>query len=261
MKNLYIYFSGTGNTKYVLESFAKKFEETDAYNIFSIEHKGVNFTELIKKARTITIGYPIYCSMMPFMMRDFLKEHIEDFEHKAIITIATQMLFSGDGGTLAKRTLKKAHVDLLHSIHVNMPSNLTDVSLLKNLQVEETNSIVKKADKKIDDSIKKIRTGKYMRDGRKIYSWFLGFFTQRLWGKLFLQSFREKIKINQDTCITCKKCINVCPMNNLYLEDNIIKQRGNCTWCYRCINSCPEKSISLFTKKTPKVQYIREEYN
>lgn len=261
MKNLYIYFSGTGNTKYVVEEFAKKLEESNPYDIYSIESKNVDFSDLIKQAKTITIGYPIYDSMIPFIMEDFLKENLDAFEHKAIITIVTQMLFSGDGGALAKRVLKKVHVDLLHSIHIKMPGNLTDVSFFKVIPTEASMPILKKADKKIDNVIKRIRKGKYIKDGRRIYSWFLGFFTQRVWGKLFLQSLRGKIKINHDTCITCKKCIQVCPMDNLYLEDNMIKQHGMCTWCYRCINSCPEKSISLFTKKPPKVQYIRKDYH
>jgi ferredoxin len=142
-----------------------------------------------------------------------------------------------------------------------MPSNISDVKIFQSLPLSETSKKVSKADQKINSVITRIRQGKTIKDGCRFYSWFLGFFTQRLWGLLFLKSLRSKIKVNHDTCIHCNKCVEVCPMKNLRLENGKIMQNGVCTWCYRCINSCPQRSISLLTKKAPRFQYIRKDYN
>jgi ferredoxin/flavodoxin len=261
MKNLYLYFSGTGNTKYVIEKFSSLYENSDDFTIQSIEHKNIDYEKKIRQAELIIIAYPIYDSMIPFIMKEFLEKYIEAFRNKNIITLATQLLFSGDGGALASRLLKKVNTNLLHSIHVNMPSNLVDVKFFKNIPLSEADAKVKKADQKIERTVLKIKSGKTIRDGRKFYSWFLGFFTQRVWGILFLKPLRGKIKINHAKCIQCGICVNICPMDNLRLENGKIEQNKICTWCYRCINSCPEKAITLFTKQTPKVQYIRKDYN
>ena len=261
MSNLYLYFSGTGNTKYVVKKFATLYEDNNQYTVQSIEHTDFNYEDSIKKADIVVIAYPIHDSMIPFIMKEFIEEYMESFRNKKIITIATQLLFSGDGGALVYRKLKKVNVELLHSIHVNMPSNLTDVSIFKNLPLSQTGPKVKKADEKIEKVIKMIKSRKKIKDGRRFYSWFSGFFTQRLWGKLFLQSLRSKIKIDHDACINCNKCVEVCPVTNLRSENGKIEQNGICTWCYRCINTCPKQAITLFTKKAPKVQYIRKDYN
>lgn len=261
MNNLYLYFSGTGNTKYVVNKFSSLYEETDDYLVQSIEHKDFNYEQKIKEANMVFIAYPIYDSMLPFIMKEFLDEYRKSFRDKSIITIVTQMLFSGDGGALAYRKLKRVNVKLIHSIHINMPSNLTDVNIFKNISLGESGPKIKKADEKIKKTVLRIKSGKHIKDGRRFYSWFSGFFTQRIWGILFLRSLKSKIKVNHNACINCNLCVDNCPVDNLRFENGKIEQNGNCTWCYRCINSCPTKAITLFTKKAPKVQYIRKDYN
>lgn len=257
-KNLYLYFSGTGNTRYVLGKFASLYEESE-YDFISIEDKDI--VKVIKEANKIIIGYPIHESIMPFIMQDFLKKHRDEFIDKDIITIVTQMYFSGDGGALAFRILRKANVRLLHSIHINMPNNISDVKLLRPKETDATSHIIEKADKKINMIVEKIRSGKRIKMGIRFYSRPLGFFTQRAVGYYTYKKLRKKLKIHHEQCIKCNICIEVCPVDNLEMIDNKVIPSDICTVCYRCVNICPAKSISLFSKRAPKVQYIREEYN
>ena len=260
MNHLYLYFSGTGNTRHVVYEFSSLFEQDNDYLIHSIEHD-IDFDYMIRQASKIIIAYPIHDSMLPYIMRDFLVKHKQSFQDKQIITIATQLAFSGDGGALPYYLLKKVKVKLLHSIHINMPNNLTDVPIFKSKTMEESNAFVEKSNKKISDVVRKIKNGRTMRMGRRWYSWILGFFMQRLWGLLFVKAYRSKIKIDFNKCILCNKCVQNCPTNILLEVENTIKIGKVCTLCYRCINLCPTQSISLLLKSKPKVQYIREEYN
>ncbi|XMB72618.1 EFR1 family ferrodoxin [Mycoplasmatota bacterium WC30] len=260
MSNLYLYFSGTGNTKYVIDKFISLYEEK-ACIMKSIEHNDFDYKAAIMNADIVIIAYPIHDSMMPFIMIDFLEQYKENFRDKKIMTIVTQMLFSGDGGALAYRQLKSVNVKLLHSIHINMPNNLTNVPVFKALSLEKTDYITLKADMKIEDVVNKIKDGKTLKMGRKFYSWALGFFTQRGLGKPFVKRLRKRLKIYHEKCIKCKKCIDLCPMDNLYLEADLIKTKNKCTLCYRCINACPTQAISQFMMKPPKIQYIRKDFN
>ena len=54
-----IYFSGTGNTKYCAEEFAK----ATGGNAFSIESDRA--LEVLRTSKEIAVGYPIYFSDIP----------------------------------------------------------------------------------------------------------------------------------------------------------------------------------------------------
>ncbi|MDE5778063.1 MAG: 4Fe-4S binding protein, partial [Lachnospiraceae bacterium] len=43
-------------------------------------------------------------------------------------------------------------------------------------------------------------------------------------------------------------CVELCPMKNLNMENNIAKAEDRCTMCYRCINICPKQAITLLGK-------------
>lgn len=259
--NLYLYFSGTGNTKYVVKKFSEKLEEDKSYKMLSIEDSSRDYDKLIKEAEIITIAYPIYASILPYIMADFLKDHLSSFEGKKIITITTQLLFSGDGGALPYRLLKKCNVDHLHSIHVNMPSNLVDMAIFPAKPIYKTKKKVLKADAKINKVVSRIKSGKTIKDGRKWYSRTIGYLFQRGFGKGAMDKLRTKVRIDNDICIKCNQCVSTCPTGNLSNEDGMIKFENQCTLCYRCVNQCPTQAISIFSKKKPKVQYIREDYN
>ena len=57
-----------------------------------------------------------------------------------------------------------------------------------------------------------------------------------LLGKLRLFS----IKRNESTCVNCKKCDKVCPMNIEVSKQNVV-QDEQCISCFNCIESCPKK--------------------
>ena len=84
-----VYFSGTGNTKYVLNLFLKNLGQT--YSISSIEDKDT--LEKIKKNKDIVIAHPIHYSCIPKIFRDFLDNNIELFRDKNIFIITTMGLF------------------------------------------------------------------------------------------------------------------------------------------------------------------------
>lgn len=256
---LFLYFSGTGNTKFVVEYFAKHLQKEPT--VFSIEHDDVDYSTLIQSHDSITFGYPIYESMMPHIMIEFIEKHKHLIVDKTISVIITQMLFSGDGAGLLPRMLKKQGNTILHTIHINMPNNLTDVHLFKAKSLEDRGPLLVKATQKMDSIIQSIHRGYIIRMGRKWYSRALGLFTQRLYAKPLYKGMRKKLKVNHELCISCNQCVPLCPTNNLSMKDNKILTHNNCTTCYRCINTCPTKALSLFMKHGPKVQYIRDSYN
>jgi flavodoxin/NAD-dependent dihydropyrimidine dehydrogenase PreA subunit len=240
-KLLALYFSGTGNTAYAVGQFCARLSAAGVEcKIVSIE----NYSKDEKfDADTILVGYPIYGSSLPRILKEFLAANPEPFSGKNLITLATQYIFSGDGGALAARKIKCKHIA---SIHVNMPNNVTDIfAFLGGNSREEIDSIVGKADAKIKKCADDILNGKPINDGIGFFSWAAGFFLQRSYYFLIEKYLRTRIKISDALCNRCGECEKNCPM----------KDMKNCTQCYRCINSCPQKAIRLMSKNKPKIQY------
>ena len=63
-----IYFSGTGNTKYCVETFIKEYDNT-AF-AFSIEDE--NVVQRIMEQQNIAFGYPVQYSNIPKIVKDFV---------------------------------------------------------------------------------------------------------------------------------------------------------------------------------------------
>jgi ferredoxin/flavodoxin len=259
MKHLFLYFSGTGNTKAVIDAFLKLNHE-DEITMTSIE-ADLDFDALIKASDMITIGYPIYVSMMPLIMSDFLLRHKTSFTGKKIITVVTQMMFSGDGGALAYRLLKDVNVRLVHSIHINTPNNISDMRILSTKTVQETEKKMSKATKKIQRIYHQMTAGHQIRHGMRWYSRCLGFVLQRAYVKPFFEDMKTKLTIDQEACIHCNKCLEICPTHNLEDDHGRITTKGVCTICYRCVNACPVQAITLLGKRRPVKQYIRDTFN
>ncbi len=71
------------------------------------------------------------------------------------------------------------------------------------------------------------------------------------------QSFTNKInpfeiRINQETCINCKRCIQVCPAFSMTEETlDMGKTRFTCIKCGKCVDACPKGAIYFHVKGTP----------
>lgn len=82
-----------------------------------------------------------------------------------------------------------------------MPNNLTDFPLFRPKTDAALHAKIEKADAKIDALAQDILKDRTIRIGRRWYSWFLGFFIQRLYAKGFYKGLRKKLKVNHDRCI------------------------------------------------------------
>ena len=249
-----IYFSGTGNTKYCLDIFISKYEKNS--KAISLENESLAIDE-IKKSKKIILAYPIYYSNLPKIVRDFIENNKGIWRGKDIFIIATMGLFSGDGTGVSARPLKKYNANIIGGLHLKMPDCIADVKLLKRTY-KENEEIIKKANEKIKISVDKLKNGYPTQDGLSIFNHIAGLFGQRLWSLKEVKDYSNKLKINQETCIGCKKCSTICPMNNIEIKNKKAISKGRCTKCYRCINNCPQNAITLIGRKVVAKYDINE---
>ena len=242
-----IYFSGTGNSRYIAEQFAKRMH----IKTYSIE-QNVDFDTLLVNEDTIAVCYPIYGSCVPGIMRKFVEKYKTHFIRKKLIIFCTQMLFSGDGARAFARLLKGCDERVLYAEHFLMPNNICNFFLFP---ITERERIKKpeKALKKLDLVCTDIQNGIVKKRGWNAFSTLLGK-TQNIAYPKMERKGKSPFRTDE-TCTGCGLCVKSCPAHNLALVNGRVIQKNNCTLCYRCVNLCPKQSCTVYLHKKPKRQY------
>lgn len=241
---LFLYFSGTGNSKFCAEYFASGCNGEKV--LCTIENPEAD--ELIRKNKDIVLAYPVYYSNLPKILRDYMNNVGELWRDKNVFLIATMGLFSGDGTGLAARVLKKYGACVVGGIHLTMPDCILDVKALKK-KPEENLELVRKAREKMDKVTLMYEQGKYPKEGLHWWNRMIGLFGQRLYFRGKTKHYTDKLAIDIEKCVGCGKCQEICPMNNIKIENQKAKASDKCTMCYRCISNCPQKAITLIGKE------------
>ncbi len=238
-----IYFSGTGNTKHCIELFVREMDETG--KCVSIEDE--NAIKEIQRNNFIVFAYPIYYSNLPKIMHDFIMHNKTIFKDKKIFIIATMGLFSGDGSGCGARLLAKCGAEIIGGLHLKMPDCIGDEKVLKKTVIQNK-SLVQQSQQKIQISCDRLKNGHPTKEGLGFLYYIAGLFGQRLWFYYKTKRYSNKLKIDTIKCVGCGVCTQICPMANLYIDNQKAVHKGKCTMCYRCISNCPKKAITLLGK-------------
>ena len=243
-----IYFSGTGNSKYIAELFCKQMNAV----CHSIEDK-IDFDALINSEEVIGFCYPVYGSRVPRIMREFVKRHMESLKDKKLIIFCTQMYFSGDGARAFTYIFPRGHLNVIYAEHFLMPNNVCNLFVTPLPSEKSIEKYVTKAERKIQVVCDEITKGVIKKRGFNPVSRALGLIQGVFYPK-FEKAGMDKVWIGDD-CTQCNLCVSICPMNNFENENGKITPKHNCTMCYRCINKCPQKAISVYLRGKVKKQY------
>ena len=252
MKLLAVYFSGTGNTKYAVQRLLKGFDGSSMHSVEEL----LDFENAADGFDTILVAFPIYGSDMPGNMREFIEKNRAVFIGKKLITLVTQLLFSGDGGRLAYRLLREEIDEHTASIHINMPTNISFPPIFAIKNGADIDEKMEKANRKIDRCAVRLKAGQSIKDGRGPLAFLVGFLGQRMWYRaFFVNHYKKKLQIDAERCTGCGLCVQNCPVNNLVFGAEQVMPQNKCILCVRCINQCPQQAITLLSKSDAYVQY------
>lgn len=246
-------FSGTGNTYFIGKKIQSAFIENNVFcDLFTVEVTHDD-NQIINDYDVIGLGYPIYGSDVPLIIKNWV-DSLKIQNQKKAFVFCTQMMYSGDGAAYGGRLLEKKGFTIRQQAHFNMPNNITDYKILRAFNKHDLIKLEYKKTQQAYRFVNQILMDKKRRKGSNLFSLILGLIQRIPYQRIEMKWLSSAIKI-EDSCILCKKCVDLCPTNNFIVEEGILKTTNRCIACYRCINHCPVNALHCSKKALVKVPY------
>ncbi|WP_019680799.1 EFR1 family ferrodoxin [Ruminococcus flavefaciens] len=231
-----LYFSATGNTRFLATELAKKLDDECLDLLRRIKEN--DFSE-ISSEKPFIICAPVYICEMPRFLSKYLQK-VRLTGNSSVYFIANSAGYSGITGYLAKRIFRRKKMNFMGHTELVMPRNY----YIGHYPVQSGDEIRRRilsAYNKLDDIAADIR------NGRKLKARYVFLFEKLItlpfnpiWAKYKMPT---RDFFASDNCIGCGKCEKVCPLNNISIKDKKPIWGTSCTHCMACIGNCPTDAI------------------
>lgn len=243
------FFSGTGNSLTVAKDIASKIDSKLIAIKDVVDKKVIN-----SEVEGIGIIFPTYYMSMPRIVERFINK-LDSIENKYIFAIITVGGIAGDIVSKLEQAIRHKKGKLSSSFIIRMPANYIYRS--NALPIFLQKRMFKKWNKKIDKIMDCINNQKY--DIHKKFNPIMTFLFSRYIEKerisgLFAPDIDKHFWVD-NKCNLCGICQNICPVNNIIIENKVIKWKNNCEKCLACIQWCPQQAIQFDNDTIKRTRY------
>lgn len=231
-----IYFSGTGNTKYIAEKMKKAACDMNfEADLINIEKDKINPGIY----ENIIIGGPVYVERYPEILLKYIENNLSDYKGKCMM-YSTQA-FQGSTPVFEHALRKIKNLNVTYYNYLTMPNNFYNF-MFKKCPENKQEEMIKEASLKSQRMVSEFLQGKsscFKISGSRII---IAEITYKLVFPFFRGMLMKKLSIDRNKCIRCRLCEKSCPAKSIKIlpELNI---NNDCTFCQRCINMCPKNAF------------------
>lgn len=249
------YFTGTGNTLQLAKQLAEEINE-DLVSVVECT-KTSTYVFDIKTNEKIGFVFPIYYWGLPTIVNDFInKLQINNYsDSNYTFFLASCGANTGIADKILAKKLKTKQIILNAAFSIPMPDNyiiLLDLSTPPDkLQQFFINAQEKLKEIKTHIENKKPHNKKLINRGS------LPYLSSTIMYSVYKNSRSTSKFYADDNCINCGKCVDICPLNLISQNDNVIKwKQARCVFCLACIHRCPTHAIQYGKNTKNRNRYV-----
>lgn len=242
-----IYYSGTGNSSFAASQIAKGLNE-QSLSLCDIL-KGKLQPDFSREKRLIFVA-PVYAWQLPHLMRDWIGRtaFAQGTEAYFILTCGDEV---GNAYSYACSLCKRSGLNFRGLKAVRMPENY--IAMFSAPERQKALRIIDRASSVINECIACISEGKALpKDKITLIDKLKSGLINDIFYKFIIS---DKAFCADDKCISCGKCAEKCPLDNIKIIDGRPQWQGNCTHCMACISFCPVRAIEYGKKTRDKERY------
>ena len=253
------YFSGCGNSKHVAETIATGLNDTLIFIPEAACEGRYEYT--LAEGERLGFVFPIYSWAPPKLVLDFVKKMTvkvpEPVEGPALKPYTYFACTCGDNCGLTEKVFRKAIEEkgwtLSACFSVQMPETYIGMAGFKLDTPENAKLKIDRADKLLRRNIPRLINKEHFSE---MIVGSLAWLKTYLVNPGFNRSATDDSKYGvTEACIHCGKCVEICPLKNITLEEGRPKWHGHCTMCMGCYHHCPVNAIQYGKATVGKGQY------
>lgn len=242
-----LYFSGTGNSEYVAKRI-KDIVDDEVLNLFE-KIKNQDFSKLISTQPWIIVA-PTYAWRIPRILDQWLK-NTRLSGNKDIYFVMTCGGNIGNADKYLKKLSIEKKLNYKGTMQIIMPENY--IAMFSTMNQEAALKVIDQAESQIDKAGAMIKNqGKFLQEKITFKDKINSSIINDLFYPIFVHA--KKFYVT-DKCTNCKKCMKVCPLNNISFKDNRPVWGKKCTHCMACISYCPSEAIEYGKKSQGMPRY------
>ena len=248
------YFSGCGNSRHVAEILAEGLDDTLVFIPEAARNNQYEY--ILKDDEALGFVFPVYSWAPPKLVLDFVKRLQLTSKPSYVYFACTCGDQCGHTEKIFRKAIKEKDWTLSTCFSMKMPETYIGMAGFK-LDTEEN------AQKKLEATEATLKRNIPRLRNRECFSEMVvgGFpwLKSHVINKSFNKFATDDSKyLSKETCISCGKCEEVCPMRNITLENGRPKWNGHCTMCMACYHHCPVNAIQYGKATEGKGQYYFE---
>ena len=242
-----LYFSGTGNSKYVAKRIADALDD----EILNLNDRiKASDTLSVETGERVIIVTPTYAWRIPRVVCDWLRK-TELRGAKQVWFVMTCGSEIGNADKYNRELCAEKPISCMGTAQIVMPENY--IAMFSAPQADKARQIVAQAEPSIDRAIAAIQRNQPFAPTRNnLYDRFMSGPVNPIFYKFCVKADAFTVS---DTCIGCGQCAKRCPMNNVTLKDGKPVWGKNCTHCMACICYCPKEAIEYGKKSVGQPRY------
>ena len=246
-----LYFTGTGNSQYAAE-YLNSILEKDIVSINECMKKGEH--PEFETEESYIFVLPTYAWRIPRVVEEFIRK--STFRGaKDVWFVLTCGDSIGNAGAYAKKLCEEKGLNYRGMADVIMPENF--ITMFQAPTEEEEPLIMEMARRRLKSVAEIILRGHDLTQKCK-KSGLLSSVVNPVFYKVCVS---DKAFYTKENCVGCGFCEEICPLQNIRLENGKPVWKGDCTQCMACICGCPAEAIEYGKKSAGKRRYWCEPFD